>query len=499
MRKWLAAAWLALAFAGACAAAGSGAQAAGEAIYRRGVLPSGELLQSERNPGLRTEGSAAACVNCHRRSGLGMQEGRRIIPPIAGRYLFHPRAKAGDGLDLPLVAGMRPDRDPYDEVTLARAIRQGVGNDGKALNVLMPRFDLDDAAMADLIAYLRTLAPVAVPGVQDSVLHFATIFTPDSDPAARQGVLDVLKEFFADKNHYTRAESPRLRSSRRVEFKVNRHWELHVWQLKGAPETWEAQLRSELAAQPVFAVISGVGGRTWAPVHRFCEAEAVPCLFPNVDLPVDSENDLDDVYFSKGVLLEAQLIAKELESRREEVKFRRIVQVFRENDVGGSAAAALSSAVTERDTGILAVERQLSVTAGRQELMEALRNLNADDALVLWLRPDDVAALGKVPARVSSVYISGRMGGLELAPLPPAWREVAHMAYPFNLPDRRRVQVDYPLGWFRIRHIPVVAAQAQADTYLACIILADTINHMSDTFQRDYLLERMEEGLEHRS
>jgi len=27
----------------------------------------------------------------------------------------------------------------------------------------------------------------------------------------------------------------------------------------------------------------------------------------------------------------------------------------------------------------------------------------------------------------------------------------------------------------------------------------DTINHMADTFQRDYLIERIEEGLEHGS
>jgi hypothetical protein len=72
------------------------------------------------------------------------------------------------------------------------------------------------------------------------------------------------------------------------------------------------------------------------------------------------------------------------------------------------------------------------------------------------------------------------------------------MAYPFELPDRRAVQVDYPMGWFRMRQIPVVAAQVQADTYLACIILSDTINHMVDTFVRDYLVERVDDGLEHR-
>jgi hypothetical protein len=78
------------------------------------------------------------------------------------------------------------------------------------------------------------------------------------------------------------------------------------------------------------------------------------------------------------------------------------------------------------------------------------------------------------------------------------WRYITRIAYPFNLPDRRRVQVDYPLGWFRMRQIPVVAEQVQADTYLVCAIVSDAINHMVDTFVRDYLVERIEEALEHR-
>ena len=490
--------WIAAPPAGAASAgaASVGAASVGEAIYRKGVLPAGAPLQAEREAGMRIAGATAACVNCHRRSGLGMKEGRRNIPPIAGSYLFHPRAGSVDDLDLPFVEGMKADRDPYTEATLARAIRDGIGVDGKPLSYLMPHYKLDDAQMSELIAYLKKLSPGAVPGVTATVLHFATIVTPDADPLERQGALEVLTKFFDDKNHYTRSQSPRLRSSRRMMFKVNRHWELHVWQLTGAAATWEAQLRAKLAAQPVFAVISGVGGKTWAPVHRFCQTEALPCLFPNVDLPVDAEHDFDSLYFSKGVLLEAQLIAHDLKSQRAKSKVQRVVQVFRAADVGRDAAAALGAALA--NDGLSIVERSLASGAGKNELAAALSKTQAGDVLVLWLRPGDVAALGALPAALSLVYMSGRMGGLEHAPLPTYWRGVTHMAYPFNLPDRRRVQVDYPLGWFRIRQIPVVAQQAQADAYLACIILSDTINHMVDTFVRDYLVERIEEMLEHR-
>jgi hypothetical protein len=60
------------------------------------------------------------------------------------------------------------------------------------------------------------------------------------------------------------------------------------------------------------------------------------------------------------------------------------------------------------------------------------------------------------------------------------------------------VRLDYPLGWFRFRRIPVVAQQTQVDTYLACGLLAETLSHMADTLTREYLVERMQEMLEHR-
>jgi hypothetical protein len=90
------------------------------------------------------------------------------------------------------------------------------------------------------------------------------------------------------------------------------------------------------------------------------------------------------------------------------------------------------------------------------------------------------------------------MGGLERTPLPAAWRSRSHIAYGFDLPDRRRVRVDYALGWFNIRKIPVVAEQVQADTYLALGLLSETLKHMVGTFIQDYLVERMQDILEHR-
>jgi len=72
------------------------------------------------------------------------------------------------------------------------------------------------------------------------------------------------------------------------------------------------------------------------------------------------------------------------------------------------------------------------------------------------------------------------------------------MTYPFDLPMSRRVRMNYPLTWFKVRHVPVVAEQVQTDTYVACGILSETLSEMLDSFVQDYLVERLETMLSHR-
>jgi hypothetical protein len=477
------------------AAAAAAAPPAGEVIYRQGVLPSGRPLRGHREAGGGIAGAGAACVTCHRRSGLGSWEGQTVIPPIIGRYLFRPGARNVEDPGFPHVQGYVPHRDAYTDATLARAIRRGVDQSGRKLSDLMPRYDLDDGAMSALIHYLKSLTARDEPGVEPETLHFATVVTPDADPAARQGMLDVLRQFFADKNAGYRGNSPPLRSSRGVMYRVNRRWQLHVWELTGPPQSWDRQLRASLAATPVFAVISGIGGRTWAPVHRFCQREAVPCLLPNVDLPVVAEDDFYPVYYSRGVLLEADLMARRAADPAGGPVVRRVVQVYRAGDIGSDGARALAGALAERRIPV--VGRAIPDAGGAGALAAALADLGAGDVLALWLRPPDLAALPPTVG-ASLVLASGLMGGMENAPFPAAWRPLIRLTYPLDLPELRRVHMDFPLGWFRVRHIPVVAERVQTDTYLACVILSETIGHMLDSFVRDYLVERVEVLLSHR-
>jgi cytochrome c553 len=474
------------------------AASAGEMIYRQGILPNGAELSGARDSGTSVAGENAACVSCHRRSGLGNVEGNIVIPPIIAKYLYRSRAANSADLTLPHVPGWVPNSWTYTDETLARAIRTGARPGGESMNPLMPHYALDDSSMAALVSYLKDLTSQPVPGVTDTTLHFATIVTPDADPVEKKAMLEVLNRFFAIQQNVIAAETRPLRASREIMYRVTRRWQLHVWELTGAPDTWERQLEGHIAIEPVFAVISGLGRRDWRPIHRFCERNAVPCVLPNIDLPVVSEHDFYPVYFSRGVLLESDLIAARLSSDGRP-RPRRIVEVYRADDIGAAAAVALEARL--RDLGLPVVRRLLPAEAKHAgaagDLGHAIADVVADDALVLWLRPADLAALGARPP-TPAVYASGLMAGLESAPLPAAWRAATLLTYPFDPPDQRRVRMNFPLGWFRVQGIAVTAERIQTDTYLSCVILSETMGHMLDSFVRDFLLERMEMMLSRR-
>jgi hypothetical protein len=470
----------------------------GEAIYRNGLLPAGDALKSVREGGIVTEGAAAACINCHRRSGLGAREGRGAVPPVTGRYLFRPRTREGsDDTDVPYIEGMRGEREPYTDATLARAIREGLDSEGKPLNYLMPRFTLQDSEVTALIAYLKSMDPRRVPGVQDRIMHFATIITPDADPAKKSGMLAVMEQFFNDRNARQMGTAPTMRSSNKTAYSrsmnmVHRQWMLHVWELTGAESTWTEQLNQHLAKEPVFAVISGLAGKTWAPVHEFCEKQKLPCLFPNVEAPpATADQDFYSLYLNKGIWLEADLIARGIR----ESGVKKFIQLYREGDIGETAAATLVA--TLKNDGVTVTNKVIPRNASPESIAAAVKQ--SSDGLIMWLRAADIAALPDEAGNSAPVFLSGLMAGLEGAPLPARWRQRSKIAYGFDLPDKRRVRVDYALGWFRMRKIAVVAEQVQADTYLALGLVSETIKHMVDAFIPDYLVERTQDLLEHRA
>jgi cytochrome c553 len=469
------------------------ARSVGASIYLDGILPGGGSAVGARVRLPALTGADAACVRCHRRSGLGAAEGPFAIPPIAKRFLAQAREESRLSADGPIAPGYHTGRGAFSDATLARAIREGLLPGGGVLNELMPRYELDDQAMASLIAYMKTLGRAPAPGVTAGTLHFATIVTPDADPVRREAMLDVLNHYFAAPNPLPGAPRRVLHENRVVGYRTGAHkWVLHVWQLSGRPDTWERQLHERLAAEPVFAIVSGLGGREWGPVHRFCEHEAIPCLLPNVELPIFASRDFYSIYFSGGVLLEADLGAQWLAGLSRSGTVQRVVQVYRRDDIGAAAAHALRAQLSA--TGVAVVDLALGPGAQPDEWRQAIAGTGSHDALVLWARRSELAGVASSAPPAGVVLVSGLMGGLSAAQLPAPWRERVRMTYPFGLPGPG-ARSAVPRAWLVKKGIPLADEGVQIDTYVACAALSDIVGSLFDSYSRELLIERFEDML----
>lgn len=463
---------------------------AGKRIYREGLLPSGEPLRGRLHNGVELSGAAAACAVCHRRSGLGGGEGQNTVRPIAGRLLFEtPPGRTG----LPPIAV--ENRPAYTRATLARALRDGVNPAGRKLDALMPRYALSDDEVMQLAAYLAQLEPATVPGVNGSEMHFATVIAPGVAPERERAMLSVLQAFIADKNGGTRQERRRREVGRSVigseqMYRGYRKWQLHEWRLDGPPTGWPAQLENYYRQQPVFALLSGIGTGNWQPVHDFCEHNEVPCLFPNIDFPPVGAEAYSSFYFSRGRVLEAEVLARHLADSGPGAS---VVQVYRDDAAGRESAQALRVALQRR--GHFVIDRSL---APSQPLSEAYwrQMLDAENPnnLILWLDEADLAdfPVGRDAApRLKFLYLSGSMIA-HRPPLASGWRDRIRIVHPFELQDQLEPRMARMQAWLRVRNVPLADERIQANAFFAATIAGDALAHMDEIFSRDYFIERVE-------
>jgi mono/diheme cytochrome c family protein len=118
--------------------------------------------------------SVYGCLACHSQRDQNAEG----MPPLADKV--GAGTVFGEGSDLPgrlIAPNLTPDKETgagnWTDDMLGRAIREGIGHDGRALFPLMPYGnyrEMPDEELASAIAYLRTLAPVRNPLPQSEVI-----------------------------------------------------------------------------------------------------------------------------------------------------------------------------------------------------------------------------------------------------------------------------------------------------------------------------------------
>jgi hypothetical protein len=333
-----------------------------------------------------------------------------------------------------------------------------------------------------LLAYLDTLPLGHAPGVDRRALHLATIVTDDAPASQRDATLAIMSRCIAER-------SPRPSDN----AASPKPWQHHVWRLGADPARWPQELAQYQKQQPVFAVVSGISGGGWTPVHQFCEREGIPCVLPNTAAVDEALASHWSFYFSRGVSLEAAALAQRLADVAPPGGWRRIIQ-----RTDNSEAARLAAAALQRHLRDLNITAELEPpTLASQENSAFTASLTERDALVLWLNPSALKTFTSTtpPPRAGRVIVSGEMSGLDDAPVAMTWRERVWMLYPYEAAARRNARIALnTTDWMGRQGLALNPAlsRLQGNTYSACEVTVRALQTMRSHYSREYFLELIE-------
>jgi hypothetical protein len=267
-----------------------------------------------------------------------------------------------------------------------------------------------------------------------------------------------------------------------------RKWILHVWELNGSSDTWGAQLEEFYKKQPVFALVGGLGTSSWGPIQAFSERFEIPCVFPQVDLPMLEGNNNYTYYFSRGLTLEAEVLAKFLRDKGESGK---IVQVFRRDEAGSVAATAFRAAI-QPAPGIELEDHLLAAGQSGESLQKAVYE-GKPAAVVLWLGENDLKSAFPVGEVASPpIYLSFSLRGAKRSEALPKDGTNLRLIYPSDLPPKREARLLRNKHWLHNKGIKLTDETVQVNTLFAVTVVSDVVGHMLDSFSRDFFVERIE-------
>jgi ABC-type branched-subunit amino acid transport system substrate-binding protein/cytochrome c553 len=474
----------------------------GEAMYQKGVLPSGKPVKAVVQGDIEVTGKMTTCASCHRRSGLGSLEGGVFTPPTNGPKLY---ASLHGPLDIP-GSGMKRytfknPRPAYSDDSLANALLHGTGPSGKKLNEAMPRYLLDEDATQILTFYLKHLSAEFSPGVTGDEIRFATVVAGDARPGDRDALLLPLKAFLQEEWNERNAQLSSYNMSVAVKTlgRPSRKAVLDVWELKGPPATWGDQLEALYRQKPVFAILGGIAPGQWAPVHEFCEKNKIPCVLPVTDLPVVSGSDWYTLYFSKGLYQEGETAAKYLSRVIDLPPGKQVVQVFPDNDEGSALARGFTDTWKKLGNASLA---NRTVSAGEKTGPDFWKELSAahpNAVMLVWLTPEaltGIESLAQSGNKPSTLFVSATMLAGALTALPDNVREFTFITYPTRLPGDEEYSSSVVTSWLKMKKIPVTNMTVATKAYFLTRLLAAALADMGDDYYRDFFLDILDDSVD---
>ncbi len=151
----------------------------GQLIYRTSKSLSGGKIYIKQDDGSKIDATETGitCVGCHGEDGRGGQEGGVLTSDIRYVYLTKPYGVTH-------ISGRK--HPPYTDMLLKKAITDGIDPGNNKLDPTMVRWEMSDADLNDLCAYIHRLSEMGKPGVTDDYIRIGCVLDV-SGPLASTG------------------------------------------------------------------------------------------------------------------------------------------------------------------------------------------------------------------------------------------------------------------------------------------------------------------------
>ncbi len=230
----------------------------GMRIYNSSISRSDQPIDIRIGDGQLFPSNTVTCASCHSSDGRGRREGGAVAVDIRHDTITKPYIRTTE-------SGRR--RSPYSDLLLKRAIVEGLDSDGHVLDYTMPRWQMPDQDLDDLIAYLHRLGSVNAPGVTADTIRIGTVLDL-SGPLAKTGkaVRYVLEQVFQNVNQGKQVYG------RSIELIVGDGRNDQTLSLQAAKRLVEEE--------QVLAFIGNLGDAATRQVIPYLEAEGIALVAP---------------------------------------------------------------------------------------------------------------------------------------------------------------------------------------------------------------------------
>jgi ABC-type branched-subunit amino acid transport system substrate-binding protein len=266
------------------------AEERGKYIYESGRSRGGRVITADLQRGEPpVPGHILPCINCHGADGRGAEDYVGVAPLNVNWY-----ALASTGAHVHALRG----HEPFDELSLARAIVLGKDPSGNDMDKAMPRYDMAKEDVQDLIAYLKAMDSQSDPAISGSVISIGTVLPMEGRHAGLgNAIRETIEAVFDDVNANGGI------NERQLKLVVG------GWNDSGDPQIWTA--RDLANKEPVAALVSPYVPNYDAELEALATEKRLPVVGPYSVLQPDGDDE-DDNRFTFYLLAGLELQARAL-------------------------------------------------------------------------------------------------------------------------------------------------------------------------------------------